>query len=310
MSNHNPRLRLLALTLLALTASSTAWAQEEPLASAGATEFVDVGGTPIAYRQVGEGEPLLLLHRFRASMDDWDPALIEALAAERQVIVFDSAGVSESEGDVPPTLSGAAGIAAGLIEALDLGPSDVLGWSMGGMTAQILAIEHPDLVDSLVLAGTVPPGNPELVPASEEWLETAGKPDYTDEDLLFLFYADSDTSRSAGLASLERITRGSVPGASVKTTPEVMQVQYDALLGFLSDAEGYFARLGEIQAPALVATGDQERAAPAVNSFVLFRELPQAELVVYPDSGHAFLFQYPERFANDVLDFLERQGSE
>lgn len=269
------------------------------------TQFVEVDGARLAYRTVGEGEPLILLHRFRAAMDDWDPALIDALAAGRQVIVFDSAGVGESGGAVPPTLAGAADVAAGFAGALGIAEADWLGWSMGGMTAQILAIEHPEVVRTITLAGTLPPGNPLTEASPPAWLEVATKPDYADEDVLHLFFTESEASRAAGLESLERMTRDEVAGSSVKTRPEVMGVQAEALFGFIENRDGYFERLGEIEAPAFVANGDWDLAAPAINSVVLAREIPDARLAIYPDAGHAFLFQDPERFADDVLRFLD-----
>ena len=147
-----------------------------------AQSSVEVDGVRVAYRASGEhheGVPLLLLHRFRATMDDWDPALIEALATARRVIAFDSLGVGESGGATPATLEEAADFAALLVRTLENAPADFLGWSMGGMTAQILALRHPTLVRRLVLAGTLPPGGtPEVVPSPPAWSQIAGKPDY------------------------------------------------------------------------------------------------------------------------------------
>lgn len=149
-------------------------------------------GTRFAWRSHGRarpGEPpLVLLHRFRAAMGDWNPLLLDLLARERRVIAFDNRGAGESAGETPPTLERAADDAAAFLRALGIGQADVLGWSMGGMTAPILALRHPGLVRRLVLCGTLPAGgSPEVVPSGPEWSRRAGKPAYEDEDILRLF---------------------------------------------------------------------------------------------------------------------------
>ena len=265
-----------------------------------------VRGHPVAYRTLGTGQPIVLLQRFRGTMDDWDPAFLEQLAATgRQVILFDNLGVGESGGSVPDTLEAAADDAAEFIRALGLRRVPVLGWSMGGMTAQVLAIRHPDLVSHLVLAGTAPAGGaPEVVHAPREWVSVATKPDYRDDDVLFLFYTDSASSRTAGRASLARMTRGSQNGSAVKTSAGVMQAQAQAVVQFARNEGGWYQKLREIRVPTLVANGDRDRAFAAIDSVVLAREIPGAQLALYPDAGHAFHFQYPRRFAQDVHAFL------
>ena len=275
-----------------------------------AQRSVEVDGVRVVYRAYGdhhEGVPLVLLHRFRATMDDWDPALIEALAAERMVVAFDSIGVGESGGATPPTLEEAADTAALVVRTLGIGRADFLGWSMGGMTAQILALRHPALVRRLVLAGTLPPGgSPEVVPSPPAWGQIAGKPDYEDEDLLRLFFTESAASRAAGQASLDRLSRPGLPGSRVKTTQATMQAQLQAIIRFYKNEGGWYERLREIAAPTLVANGDRDGAFPVIDSVVLAREIPGAGLLIYPDAGHGFLFQDPARFAADVSAFLER----
>ena len=289
----------------ALTSSEREWTQQ---LSASARVAKLSSGT-IAYRTFGDGSPLILLQRFRATMLDWDPAFLRALAARRKVIIFDSAGVGESGGTVPVTLEGAADIAAEFI-GLELGKADVLGWSMGGMSAQVLAIKHPGRVNGLVLAGTLPPGgSPEVIPSSPEWSTIAGKPEYTDEDILELFFTKSEASRVAGRASLARLSDNDRPGSAVKTTPEVMRAQLGAIIGFYKNEGNWYGRLGEIVAATLVANGDSDGAFPVIDSVVLAREIPGAELAIYPDAGHAFHFQAPERVANDITSFLHRRAA-
>ena len=273
------------------------------------TRFADVSGTSFAWRGYGEarrGEPpLVLLHRFRAAMDDWDPLLLDLLAQKRRVIAFDNRGVGASGGETPATLEQAADDAAAFLEAVGVAQADVLGWSMGGMTAPILASRFPAVVRRIVLCGTLPAGgSPEVVPSGPEWSQRAGRPAYDDEDILYLFFTTSGASRAAGRASLARMTRSGLLGSAVKTTPATMQAQLAAIIRFYKNEGGWYERLRSIQQPALVANGDRDGAFPVVDSVVLARELPQSQLAIYPDAGHGFLFQYPERFAADVSAFL------
>jgi pimeloyl-ACP methyl ester carboxylesterase len=268
--------------------------------------FTEVNGLPIAWRSHGEGPPILMLNRFRAAMADWDPALIRALAVHHRVITFDSAGVGESGGTVPETLEGAADIAIALADTLQLERPHALGWSMGGMTSQILAAKYGDRLGGVVLAGTTASfAVPGTVPLPEEWLATARKDDNSPEDMLFLFYADTGTSRAAGLASLARIGAGdAAAGAAVKTTQQTLAGQGVATRAFFSGEDGTFKQLGDIRVPVLVANGDRDRAFPVENSLALVQAIPGAQLAIYPDAGHAFHFQHAERFAEDVTRFL------
>jgi len=274
----------------------------EPIASAAEarTHFAEVDGTRFAWRaygkQMGGQPPLVLLHRFRAAMDDWDPLLLERLAKDRQVIAFDNRGVGESGGETPGTLEQAADDAAAFLGAIGVAKADALGWSMGGMMAPILALRHPTLVRRLVLCGTLPAGgSPEVVPSPPEWGQVAGKPAYKDEDILFLFFTASEAIQSAGRASLARMSH---------STPATMQAQLAAIIRFYKNEGGWYERLRDVAQPALVGNGDRDGAFPVIDSVVLARELPHGQLAIYPDAGHGFLFQYPERFAADVLAFL------
>ena len=250
------------------------------------TRFAEVDGTRFAWREYGENQPdqvpLVLLHRFRAALDDWDPLLLDLLARERRVIAFDNRGVGESGGETPATLEQAADDAAAFMRAIGVGQADVLGWSMGGMTAPILGLRHPSLVRRMVLCGTLPAGgSPEVVPSPPAWGQVAGKPAYEDEDILFLFFTGSEASRAAGRASLARMARPGRPGSAVKTTPATMQAQLAAIIRFYKNEGGWFERLREVRQPALVANGDRDGAFPVIDSVVLARELPRSQLAIY-----------------------------
>lgn len=247
-----------------------------------------------------------MLTRFRASMADWDPELITNLARSHRVITFDNAGVAESDGTVPETLEGAADVAMKFAKVIGLDRPHVLGWSMGGMIAQIIASKYGEEIGSVVLAGTTPSFRLEgTVPTPQDWLATATKAENTSEDMQFLFYADSEASRRAGLASLARIGQGdAAAGAASKTTMQTVGAQGAATRKFFFGEDGAFKNLGNISVPVLVANGDRDRAFAVENSLALARAIPEAQLAIYPDSGHAFLFQYTNSFSEDVTRFL------
>lgn len=296
---------LAAAAVAAMPASTASAETHTSQALTAQSQTIEIEGGEIAYRRFGEGRPLLFLQRFRGGMDDWDPALLDALARDREVILFDSLGVSESTGVTPSTLEGAADVAAHLIAALELDRPDIIGWSMGGMTAQILALEYPDAVGNIILAGTTPAGGtPEFTPPSPAWFAVAGKPQYTVDDLTFLFFTDTPQGLAAGAASADRISARR-PAQDMKSTPEAMAAQITAGTSFMANEGGWYERLPEIDTAVLVANGDRDAAFPVINSVILAREIPGAQLVIYPDAGHGFHFQYAERFAEDALRFLE-----
>ena len=267
------------------------------------TAVVIVDGVTVATRTIGSGRRLVLLHRFRGTLDDWDPAFVSALVAGgHEVFMFDSPGVGETGGVTPASVEGMADFAARVIEADGHRPADVLGWSLGGFVAQVLAIKYPQVVRRVILAGTMPAGGaPELV-WSPDWLQRASAPVPTVENALALLYADSDASRLAGDASLGRLPHP----AAAYVSPTTMATQAEVIRRFADgDERGWYERLSEISAPTFVANGDRDGLFPAIDSAVLAREIPRSQLAIYPDSGHAFLFQYAERFAADVGRFLE-----
>lgn len=273
------------------------------------SQYVDVNGTKFAYRTYGTetpGEPpLVLLHRFRATLDDWDPAFIDALAKDRRVIAFNNRGVGDTEGETPSTLEEAADDAAAFIRAIGVKQADILGWSMGGMTSQILPLRHPELIRRVVLSGTCPPGNPESAPSPDHWMAVATKPAYQDEDILYIFFTKTENSLRLGRESLARMDKPGVAGSSVKSKPETMAAQGAAIGAFWGNEKGWYEKLGQITQPTLVANGDLDVAFPVTDVIVMAREIPNSHIAVYPDAGHGFLFQMPEAFAADVVTFLK-----
>lgn len=268
-------------------------------------QIIEANGVRYTYRRFGDatGVPLVFFQRFRGTMDHWDPAFIEPIAKERPVIVFDSAGVGASTGDVAPDIAGAAKAAAAFIDALGLKQIDAIGWSMGGTVVQQLALDRPELLRRLVLAGTGPGGVAEAPRAPDKVWQVAAKPVNDDEDFLYLFFTASKASREAGLVSLRRLDRRlAVSRAVVK--PESWKSQAGAIAAWGMGKNSAYPRLAEITAPVLVANGVHDVMISAYNSYAMVQKLPNAQLVLYPDSGHGFLFQYPETFARQVVEFL------
>lgn len=275
------------------------------------TQTLEVAGARLAYRRFGAraGMPLVLFQRFRGTMDHWDPALLEVLAQDRPVIVFDSAGVGASTGEVPPDIAGVARIGAAFVDALGLSRIDALGWSMGGAVAQRLTLDRPDLVRRLVLAGTGPGGVPEAPRAPDRVWQVAAKPVNDDEDFLYLFFTPSAASRAAGLASLRRIDRRLARSQAV-VRAESWKTQAGAIAAWGQGLGSAYARLAQITAPVLVANGAHDVMVHAYNSYALSQRLPAARLVLYPDAGHGFLFQWPQAFGREVLAFLRAADTE
>jgi len=269
------------------------------------TQTLQAGGVRYAYRRFGRsaGVPLVLFQRFRGTIDHWDPALLEILAQERPLIVFDNAGVGASTGEVAPDIAGAAQSAAAFIDALGLAQIDALGWSMGGTVVQQLALDRPALVRRLVLAGTGPGGVAGAPPAPPKVWQVAAKPVNDDEDFLYLFFTDSAASRAAGIASLRRLDRR-LGSSHAVVKPEAWQRQAGAIAAWAMGKASAYPRLAEITAPVLVANGAHDVMVHAYNSYAMSQKLPNARLVLYPDAGHGFLFQYAEAFGREVVEFL------
>lgn len=279
------------------------------LAQKAKTSFLSLDGIRYAYRKFGKktAVPILLLQRFRGTMDDWDPAFLNALAKERTVIVFNNAGVATSTGEVPTTIQGASDHAAKLISGLGYNQVDIIGWSMAGFTAQVMAIEYSALVRKVVLLGTGPGGSPETSPpAKEDIFDIATRPSYQQAEHELLFFTDSPEGRAAVTASLSRINSARGGNLEEPTTSTVMQRQAKAITAFWFEAEGnYFDKLKTLKQPTLIINGDRDAFFDVKGQWLLYREIPNARLAIYPMAGHAAHHQYPEHVGSNILHFLE-----
>lgn len=281
------------------------FASKSAIASA-KTDHVTVSGKRLAYRAFGAKGPipLVFLMRFRGTMDHWDPAFIDPIAAERPVILLDSAGVGESEGEVPPTIAGMAEIVKDFAAAKGFSKIDVFGWSMGAAVGLKLAINHPALVRKLVFAGSGPGGVPDAPRMAEKVIQTMTKPVSSEEDFLYLFYADSDSSREAGRSSNARIEKRTNMASHKPVRPESFRTQMGALGAWGQGVDSATPALEQVQTPTLVMNGAHDVMVHAYNSFFMSQRMPNAQLILYPNAGHAFQFQYPDLVAQDTLRFL------
>jgi len=257
-----------------------------------------------AYRDVGEGDvPLVLLQHFRGNLDNWDPALMDALAAGRRVVTFDNVGVAGTTGTTPDTIEAMARDAIAFVEALDLSGIDLLGFSIGSFVAQEMALIRPDLLRRIVLASSAPQGASGMHGWAPAVIAAVGAPEPNPQGYLEVFFAPTEASRAAGQAAAGRIF-GRTTGRDEPTTWQTRQAQYDAVCRWGIPNHSLLGRVAAIEHPVLVANGDSDPMILPRYSYLLAGLLPDARLTIYPDSAHGFLFQHHDRFAADVHAFL------
>jgi pimeloyl-ACP methyl ester carboxylesterase len=306
MANISRRALIQAGTTIAATGVASAYAATENGARNTPNRFVEANGIRYAYRRFGkkDGVPLILLMHFRGTMDNWDPALLDILAASRPIILFSNAGIGLSGGTTPKSIAEQAKHLEAFVGALDLKAIDLLGFSMGGFVAQQLVLDRPNLVRRLILAGTGPQGGEGMTQLSPEAAAVAFQPSTNGENLPILFFSPTPASQKAAkefLARLGERRNDREPPAK----PESMQAQIAAAIEWGTPPQSNrYARLAEIKQPVLVVNGKTDIMIPTINSYILSQNLPNAKLIIYPDSGHGALFQYHTDFGNEVIRFL------
>ncbi|MCX5265742.1 alpha/beta fold hydrolase [Streptomyces sp. NBC_00199] len=268
---------------------------------------VDGPSATFTYRRLGPtgGTPLVLLNRVRGTLDWWDPELLDHLAAEHDVIVFDTVGTGYTTGAPRDSVEGLADAAVEFVHALGLTRVDLLGWTLGGTVAQHITRTRPDLVRRLVVAAANPGGTVPGAPAPDPKIRaTMTKPELTGDDWVFLFFPDTDTGRAAGHAHLARVATRLATGlpdvSEAAAMGQITAIAKDAAIPF----EQVRADLASIRQPVLYATGMQDVMITPLASYTAARHLPHATLVAYSDAGHAFLFQHAKDFAAQVTAFL------
>jgi pimeloyl-ACP methyl ester carboxylesterase len=281
---------------------------ETPVKSADASTLRVTAGNAIeyAYRELGDGDvPFVLLQHFRGNLDNWDPALVDALATDRRVISFDNVGVGATTGETPNTIEAMAHDAIAFIEALNLQRIDLLGFSIGSFVAQEIALIRPDLLRRVVLASSAPQGAAGMHGWAPEVIGAVGTPETSPQGYLEVFFAATDTSRQAGQQAAGRIFGGRSTDRDEPTTWQTRQAQYDAVCAWGIPNHSLLERVSAIDLPVFVANGDSDSMILPRYSHLLAGLLPDARLKIYPDSAHGFLFQHHGQFAADVHSFLE-----
>jgi pimeloyl-ACP methyl ester carboxylesterase len=274
------------------------------------TQFTTAAGADFAYRRLGRGPevPLVMLQHFRGNLDNWDPALLDALAIDREVILVDYPGVGASTGEPDRTIAAMARQMLGFIGALGLDRVDLLGFSIGGFVAQEIALVRPSVVRRLVLAATGPKGAPRMHGWRDD-IATAARGESKPENLLYIMFSHSPTSQAKGVEFLGRFLQRQ-DGRDAPTTNAARDAQYDAIVEWGIPDHGALQRLTGIQSPTLILHGDADRMIPPKVSHLMAGLIPNAEIRIYPDAAHGFLFQYPADIARDVNAFLAQDHEE
>jgi pimeloyl-ACP methyl ester carboxylesterase len=263
-------------------------------------------GIEYAYRDSGGGEdtaPLVLLQHFRGNLDNWDPALIDALAATRRVVTFDNAGVGGSAGTTPATVEQMARDALTFLVAMGIAEADLLGFSIGSFVAEQIALTRPAIVRRLVLASAAPQGAADMHGWAPEVMDAIGTPHTSPDGYLDVFFTPSDASRQAGQDALRRMS-ARTEDRDQAVTWATREAQYDAVSAWGIPDHARLQRLGAIGMPVLVANGDSDPMILPRYSYLLAGLIPRARLKIYPDAAHGFLFQHHAEFAADVEAFL------
>jgi pimeloyl-ACP methyl ester carboxylesterase len=271
------------------------------------TRFLEVGQQRYAYRRFGDGpgHPLLFLQHFTGTLDNWDPAVTDPLARGREIILFENAGVGRSTGSVPTTIAGMAQHVFAFLDALNLARCDVLGYSLGGMIAQQMALDRPTVFRKLVLVGTAPRGGEDIMHLEKPTLQVhLSDPKLRGYAVLGkIFFAPTESSQAAAGAFIKRLMERTQDREPV-SGPAVAQAQMAAFREWESFEGQRFAALKTIRQPTLVVNGVQDEMIPVRNSYWLGENLLNAVLLTYPDSGHGSLFQFHESFTRQAAEFL------
>ena len=269
-------------------------------------QYIETPSARFAYRRIGprSGVPIVLVHRFRATIDWWDPEFLALLSADHDVILFDNIGIGYTDGEPLSTTEGYAEGAIDFIEALGLTEVDLLGWSFGGVVAQAITVARPELVRKLIVAGSgsgIAPNTPTM---TERVLGIMAKPDADLEDMLYLFYPETEDARAKGNEHFDKVAAAMPAGAPVVSEPAAMG-QLQAITSSLTVPwDDVVDRLRSIKQPVLYANGMHDVMIHAFASYSAVEHLPSAKLVLYSDAGHAFLFQHLEDFLRELKDFL------
>ena len=294
---------LLAIAILFLTNAVSKAQSKSYTHETAPTQYIDVKGNKFAYRSFGKesGTPIVFLQHFTGTMDNWDPAVTNALAKNHPIILFNNKGVSTSGGKTPESVSEMANDAVDFISALGYKKVDLIGFSLGGFIAQEVATNNPSLVRKIVLAGTGPIGSEGLTKL--ESVISEGFKDGPENALLNLFFTKSEVSINAGKAFMKRLQLR-IKDRDTPSSNETVGAQAKAIITYGYQKDNDYKQLIAIKQPVLIVNGTSDLIVPSINSFVLSQYIPNSKLIVWSDAGHGGLFQYHEDFVREVEFFL------
>lgn len=268
------------------------------------TSFADLGDRKIAYRSYGKGRAVIFINRFRGTLDTWDPLFIKMMAKKFNVITFDYSGIGFSTGHMSSEITLVAQDVKDLATALKLDIIVVLGWSYGGLVAQVATLLYPNLVTHSILVGTNPPGKNEI-PFEQIFLDAALKPinNFDDEAVLF-FEPKSVFSITAAKASHDRIYK-QIDVSKIPSTMEVFQIYFNGREGFRDDILNFRNQLKKTKTPILIISGDHDVSFAVENWYAVFNQMANAQMIVYSGTGHAPHHQYPELTSKSIANFVK-----
>lgn len=268
------------------------------------TKFAEVEGRKLAYRSIGKGTSIIFVNRFRGTLDTWDPLFLDKMAENFNVITFEYTGIGSSMGTLPTDITIVAKDIKDLSQALKLEKIIVLGWSYGGLVAQAATLMYPDLITHSILIGTGPPGKNEA-PVEKDFLDVALKPinNFDDEVVLF-FEPKSEASVAAAKASHDRIAKR-IDVSKIPSTMDVFNLYFKGGAGFREDKSNFREQLKTTKTPILILCGDHDISFAVENWYPFTRQLTNAQMVIFMQSGHGPQHQYPELSAKYITDFIK-----
>jgi pimeloyl-ACP methyl ester carboxylesterase len=275
------------------------------------TQYVEANGIRFAYRRFGKtgNVPLVFNMHFMGTMDHWDPAVTDGFAKDREVVLFDNAGISSSSGKAPESIAEMGANAIAFIKALGLKQVDVLGFSIGGLVAQEITLQAPDLVRRLILVGAGPRSGESMDTGTPEGKEIFGATYANPDDLwLRVHFTPSQASQAAGREFVKRFRQRNA-SRDPEVAPEAAQAQRAAIGKWGAKRDRAWGYLKTIKQPVLVVNGSDDVIIYTINSYILQQHLPNAQLIIYPDSAHGSLYQYPKLFVGHVAMFLDQPAA-
>jgi pimeloyl-ACP methyl ester carboxylesterase len=268
------------------------------------TSFVEIGGGKIAYRSIGKGLPIILINRFRGTLDTWDPAFLDALALRFNVITIDYSGTGLSTGTCAADVMSMAKDVRDVAEALKLTKVIIAGWSLGGLVAQTLMTQYPEMMSHAILIGTGPPGKDTGVPEKEFWDRALQPVNDLDDGYVLFFEPKSETSKKAGLLSFGRIAKRT-EDLDTTMSKECYGNQRKAIEDFREDKYDILGGLKRSKTPTLIIMGDHDICFHVSDWIPLIGKLSSIQLIVMPQAGHAVQHQYPDLAAKYIIAFIE-----